>query len=176
MSSGPILLCYDASDEAAAAISAAAERLHSREAVVVTVREPISKWEPDDPRGGTSARAAKPDSLGPDEFAAVLAQEVLEKGIALARAAGFDARGVLAGGRTWRAICEVADGLHASTIVLGARGLSRVQSALLGSVSGAVAVHAKRPVLIIPAQEARSEPARGGSESRPADADRESCS
>jgi hypothetical protein len=47
-------------------------------------------------------------------------------------------------------------------------------SVLLGSVSGAVAGHAKRPVLIIPAREARSEAARGGSESRLAHVDRES--
>ena len=101
---------------------------------------------------------------------------VLNKGVALARAAGFDIRGVLAGGKTWRAICDLADELDASTIVLAARGLSRVQSVLLGSVSGAVAAHAKRPVLIIPAHEVGSEPARAGSSSRPAEPDRESSS
>ena len=176
MTSGPILLCYDASDEAAAAIGAAAERLCSREAVVVTVRESISKWEPDDRRAVRSGGGAKLDSLDPDEVAAELALDVLGKGVALARAVGFDARGHLAGGKTWRAIRDVADEVDASTIVLGARGLSRVQSVLLGSVSSAVALHARRPVLIIPAQEAGSEPTRGGSESRSASADREPSS
>ncbi len=67
---------------------------------------------------------------------------LLEKGVELARAAGFDARGRLASGKTSRAICDVAEELDASAIVLGARGLSRLQSVLLGSVSGAVAGHA----------------------------------
>jgi len=38
----------------------------------------------------------------------------------------------------------------AVAIVLGARGLSRVESILLGSVSSAVVTHAKRPVLVVP--------------------------
>ena len=53
-------------------------------------------------------------------------------------------------GKTWRAICDVAGEIDAVTIVLGARGLSRVGSLLLGSVSSAVLVHAKRPVLVVP--------------------------
>ena len=53
-------------------------------------------------------------------------------------------------GKTWRAICDVAGEIDAATIVLGARGLSQVASLLLGSVSSAVLVHAKRPVLVVP--------------------------
>ena len=59
-------------------------------------------------------------------------------------------RGSVADGKIWRAICDEADNLDAEPIVVGARGLSRVQSALLGSVSSAVVVHAHRPVLVIP--------------------------
>jgi len=162
MSGGPILLCYDASEAASAAISAAAERLSTREAVVVTAQETIAKWEPDDPRHVTSETAAKLDLLDPDDAAAELSHDVLAKGVELARAAGFDARGRAVGGKAWRAICDLADELDASTIVLGARGLSRVQSVVLGSVSGAVASHAKRPVLIVP-HVARSESAGGDS-------------
>jgi nucleotide-binding universal stress UspA family protein len=68
----------------------------------------------------------------------------------LASAAGFAAEGRTARGKSWRAICDVAEELDAATIVVGARGLSRLESVLLGSVSSAVAVHAKRPVLIVP--------------------------
>lgn len=67
----------------------------------------------------------------------------------LARAARFDAQGRTARGKPWKAIGEVAHELDAATVVLGARGLSRVQSVLLGSVSAAVSAHADRPVFII---------------------------
>jgi nucleotide-binding universal stress UspA family protein len=39
-------------------------------------------------------------------------------------------------------------------IVVGARGLSTVASALLGSVSNAVVHHCKRPVLVVPPADA----------------------
>ena len=92
-------------------------------------------------------------ALGLDQIANQLAQEKLDRGVELAREAGFDARGQIARGKTWHAICETADELDAALIVLGARGLSRVESMLLGSVSAAVLVHAKRPVLVIPRHE-----------------------
>jgi nucleotide-binding universal stress UspA family protein len=38
--------------------------------------------------------------------------------------------------------------------VLGARGLGRVESVLLGSVSAAVVIHVGRPTLVIPHHEA----------------------
>ena len=78
-----------------------------------------------------------------------IAEEKLEGGLALAREAGFEAEGRIAGGKTWRAICELADEVDATVIVLGARGLSRVRSALLGSVSSAVLAHTHRPVLLV---------------------------
>ena len=71
-------------------------------------------------------------------------------GVELARGAGFDARERVVKGKAWRVISDVADELDTGLIVLGARGLSRVQSALLGSVSAAVVQHARRPVLIVP--------------------------
>jgi len=49
-------------------------------------------------------------------------------------------------GKIWRSICEVAETLDAEPVVVGARGLSRVQSALLGGVSSAVVVHAQSPI------------------------------
>jgi nucleotide-binding universal stress UspA family protein len=121
---------------------------------VLTAWEPISTWEPYDPAGlvGSGVARLEADELELDEIAKRLAQEKLDRGVELARAAGFEARGRLACGKTWRAICDLAAELDAGAIVLGARGLSRVKSVLLGSVSSAVAVHAKRPVLVIPAQ------------------------
>ena len=150
MSGGPILLCYDGSEQAGAAIETAAAVLASRDAVVVTVYEPLSTWEPYDPAGfiGSSVASLSSGELGLQEIAAKLGQEKLDHGLELARAAGFNADGRLVEGKPWHAICALATELDASVIVLGARGLSRVKSALLGSVSAAVTVHAKRAVLV----------------------------
>ena len=88
------------------------------------------------------------NALGLDEIARDLADERVTTGVEMARRAGFDARST--GGKAWRVICDVADEIDADSIVLGARGLSRVQSALLGSVSAAIVQHTRRPVLIVP--------------------------
>jgi nucleotide-binding universal stress UspA family protein len=139
----PVLLCFDGSEDSAGAIAASAELLGPREAVVVTVCEPISIWEPYDPGAILSAAVAKltEKQLGLEEIAHELAQE-----------------------KTWRAICDTADKLDAAPIVLGARGLSRVESAVLGSVSACVLAHTKRPVLVIPRHAGRSGVDAGGSD------------
>ena len=112
-------------------------------------------WEPYDPATILSAHVSKlaSNALGLDEIADELAREKMDSGVALAREAGIDVRGRVASGKSWRAICDVANELDAEPIVLGARGLSRVQSVLLGSVSAAVSVHAGRPVLIVPRED-----------------------
>lgn len=155
MSDRPVLLCFDGSEGATEAIAAAGELLAPRTAVVVTVWEPVAVWEPYDPGALLSAGLATvgSEALGLDDIANQIANDKLERGVELAGQAGFEARGQIARGKTWHAICETADQLDAAPIVLGARGLSRVESMLLGSVSSAVVVHAKRPVLVIPRHE-----------------------
>jgi nucleotide-binding universal stress UspA family protein len=150
----PALLCFDGSDDAAAAIAKAGELLGPRGAVVLTVWEPVAAWAPYDPATILTAPASKLASkeLGLDEIASELARETTDRGVVLARQAGFEVQGRVAEGKSWRTICDVAEELDADPIVLGARGLSRVQSALLGGVSSAVVVHAHRPVLVVPAQ------------------------
>jgi nucleotide-binding universal stress UspA family protein len=151
----PVLLCFDGSENAGHAIAEAGRLLGPQPAVVLTIWEPVSCWEPYDPGAILSAAIAKlgSDALGLDEIAKDLAREKMKQGIELARTAGFDAEGRLGEGKTWKAICEAAGELDARAIVLGARGLSRLQSALLGSVSAAVLVHASRPVLVIPPED-----------------------
>jgi nucleotide-binding universal stress UspA family protein len=163
MYEGPTLLCFDGSEEAAAAITAAARIVSDRDAVVVTVWEPMAVWQLYDPGAVLSAGVAKlsSDRLGLDDIAKDVAAESLKRGLEQAQAAGFDAKGQTVGGKPWRAICDLAGELDARLIVLGARGLSRMQSALLGSVSGAVVVHAKRPVLVIPRHESEDDASSG---------------
>jgi nucleotide-binding universal stress UspA family protein len=150
--SRPALLCYDGSEDAKVAITRAGDLLAPRGAVVLTVWEPLAVWEPYDPATVLSAPVGKLASyaLGLDQVAKEIAQEKVEQAVALAQMAGFSAHGQVTSGKAWRAICDVANEIDADPIVLGARGISRVGSVLLGSVSMAVAVHARRAVLIIP--------------------------
>ena len=150
-SARPVLLCFDGSDDAAHAIARAGVLLGPRRAVVLSVWEPVSVWQPYDPATAITAPLSRlaSNALGLDEIARDLAQERANEGVELARRAGFDAESRVAGGKAWRVICDVASELDAEPIVLGARGLSRVQSALLGSVSAATVQHARRPVLVV---------------------------
>lgn len=169
----PILLCFDGSSDAENAILGAGALLGQRPAVVITVAEPLALWEPEDPATILEAPIGMLLSkmLQFEEIILEVAQEQVSRGVELARAAGFEAQGQVGQGKPWKAICEVADQIDAEAIVLGARGLSRVESALLGSVSATVSSHAGRPVLIIhrrpPATPpTNSEPAAESQESR----------
>ena len=149
----PVLLCFDGSKDAVSAIASAGRTLASSVAVVITVWEHAADWLPYDPATIITAPISRIAShtLGLDEIAREFAQQTAERGVELARIAGFKAKARVVEGKTWRSICDVAEELNADPIVVGARGLSRVQSALLGGVSSAVVVHAHRPVLVIPA-------------------------
>jgi nucleotide-binding universal stress UspA family protein len=167
---GPVLLCFDGSEHAAEAIARAVQLLGSRAAVVATAREPVELWASYDPASLVDVGIARlaSGSLGLDEIADEIAQQQLDDGVALARAAGFEAEGRMVRGKAWRALCDLAEELDASVIVLGARGLSRVQSALLGSVSSAVSAHTRRPVLIIHRDGQRSDGERPDGQHRDA--------
>lgn len=162
-STKPVLLCFDGSSGAENAISSASSLLGARQAVVITVSEPVRLWEPTDPATIIDAPIGKllSKALELEKIADEVAQEQVNRGVELARAYGFNAQGRVVRGKAWRAICDVADDIDSGVIVLGARGLSRVQSALLGSVSAAVSVHADRPVLIVHEHNRRTRQSRG---------------
>lgn len=150
--SRPVLLCFDGSEGATRAIASAGSRLRSAGAVVLTVWEPFALWQPYDPATILTVPVAKlaAEALDVDAVAEDMASETTAQGVSLAGAAGFATDGRTVRGTPWRTICDTAAEIDAATIVLGARGRSRVQSMLLGSVSSAVAVHARQPVLIVP--------------------------
>jgi nucleotide-binding universal stress UspA family protein len=151
MSEEPILLCFDGSDDAANAIATAGRQLRERAAVVVTVREATATWELYDPVTILDAGLARLGSktLGLDEVADEIAREHLQRGVELARAAGFAPRGEVVSGKPWRAICDAGRRCNAAAIVLGAHGRSHLAAELLGSVSAAVSAHAGRPVFVV---------------------------
>lgn len=151
-SRGPVLLCFDGSEDSAAAIAAAGRLFAPTRALVLSVWVPIAVWEPYDPATILAAPLEKlaAGALQLDEIAEEIAQKKAARGAELAVAAGFQAEPRAAGGKAWKVICDVAGEAGAEAIVLGSRGLGRVSGALLGSVSSAVTVHALRPVLIVP--------------------------
>jgi len=163
-SSTPVLLCFDGSDDAAHAIAHAGRLLGSRQAVVLSVWEPVAVWQPYDPATAITAPISRlaSSALGLDESSRDLAQERATAGVEIARGAGFDAQSRVAGGKPWRVICDVADEIEAEAIVLGARGLSRMQSALLGSVSADTVHHTRHAVLVVPHRADSAAAERGG--------------
>jgi nucleotide-binding universal stress UspA family protein len=145
---GPVLLCYDGSEDATYAIQRAAELLTGRRAVVVTV------WRPAEGLGSfawSGATATMVNFFELDRAAAEDSARVADEGARIARDEGLEAESIAveATGPVWKAIVELADRRDAATIVLGSRGRTGLRSTLLGSVSSAVLHHAARPTLVI---------------------------
>ena len=96
-----------------------------------------------------------------------LAEEIAGEGVELARRAGFTAGALLervgerwAGHpetRVWEAIVRVAEEHDSAAVVIGSRGVSGLQSALLGSVSYGL-VHSCRRPLVLFSTEADEQP------------------
>lgn len=145
-SSGKVVIAFDGSDESRHAIGVAAHLLSARPAVVVFVG-PM----PDD-----ESEAFLVGDVSPDDYAAIaidedLARERAVEGAQLAQRAGFSAEptNVLAT-PAWTGIVDTADQVDAPVIVVGSRGLNRLREDLKGSTSHELALHAGRPVLIVP--------------------------
>ena len=161
----PIMLCYDSSDGARAAIEESAVVLGPRPAVVLTVFESLGSAllrhataETELERDFEEISKAVVDEL--DSGAAKRAEATAREGAETAAAAGFDAqpltrRAVAKAAERdtatiWRAILDEADGQDCVAIVVGSRGLSGLASTLLGSVSYGLLHHSTRPVLVTP--------------------------
>jgi nucleotide-binding universal stress UspA family protein len=145
----PILIAYDGSEHARAAIERAATLLRPRTAVVICVWAPISSAAAAATLGASAsvafAGAEKLDAAGRER-----AQQLAGEGAELARGAGLEAesRAVETVGAVWRGIVRCAGELDAAAIVTGTRGRSGVAAALLGSTAQGVLHNAGRPVLV----------------------------
>jgi nucleotide-binding universal stress UspA family protein len=145
---GPVILCYDGSDDARNAIQRAGGLFAGRRALVVTV------WLPTAAPGAlgfAGETAGMVDLFELDRAAAEAGARVAEEGARIAQEAGLLAEpvAVQAAGPVWKTIIEIADRNDAATIVMGSRGLTGLRAVLLGSVSSAVVHHAARPTLVI---------------------------
>ena len=142
------LICYDGTDPAIAAVTAAGRVLEGA-VVVVTV------WEPVPPLDHARPLDAYLSVLGPapaelDAAAEDQARRIAAEGAETARAAGLDAEplAVRSRGRIASTLVAVADERDADLIVVAAR--SSAGPKLLGSTANSVLHEAHRPVLVVP--------------------------
>ncbi|KAB8196449.1 universal stress protein [Nonomuraea phyllanthi] len=142
-----VLIAYDGSADARAAIEFAAKHLAAEPTVVITV------WEPLLVQFKKYPLALSTIDPGTEDEAHGQAEAHAREGAELALASGLTDvtyRAVADNESIWKTIVDVADEIDASLIVTGSRGLAGVRSVLLGSVSNHVLHHAHRPTLIVP--------------------------
>jgi nucleotide-binding universal stress UspA family protein len=153
-----VLICYDGSPDAKAAIQPAGALLPGQQATVLTVWQPFAHLLARSP-AGLGPRAGLVDMEEIDAASEQQAKRRAAEGAELSRSAGFDAAPHSCPEETTvaRAIVAEAEAVGASAIVIGSRGRARVKSLLLGSVSAAVIHHADLPVVLVPSREATAE-------------------
>jgi nucleotide-binding universal stress UspA family protein len=137
---GTVLVAYDGSDPAKAAIRELGRELRPGQTVLVltVLATPLS---------GVVLLPSSPWEAG---SLAEVAWKVAEEGAELTRAEGLEAKPVVVyDAPTWKQIVKTADEHDAGLIVLGSRGRSGAGHAPVGGVAGAVARRTDRPVLII---------------------------
>jgi nucleotide-binding universal stress UspA family protein len=153
-----ILIAYDGSADAKAAIARAGELFAGEAATILSVWEPFEDVLARTGIGFSSA-ANLIDYAQLDRDYDQAARERAEEGSGIGRTAGLDARPSVRRRRSTiaEAILAEADRSEARVVVLGTRGLTGLKSAFLGSVSHAVLQRADRPVLVVPSPEVARE-------------------
>jgi nucleotide-binding universal stress UspA family protein len=150
-----ILICYDGSADARAAVDGAGRLMPGSNATVLVVWETLLETLSRHGSLGVGfgiAGAYAQDAT--DNALQKAALDTANDGAQRATAAGLVAQPRVVNRRddVFAEILAAAGDVGADAIVLGTRGLGSVRSLLLGSVSRAVLHHADRPVLVIPSQ------------------------
>ena len=142
-----ILIFYDSSNEAKRAVDTAAALFGQRHAIVLNVAPGMTFAE------GMAATSSFVPGSAFEELNKADALLRAEAGAARARRAGLDAqpRATLASA-TWKGIVDVADELDVTAIVIGSRPRAGLGELAHHSVTRDVAMHARQPVLIVPAE------------------------
>lgn len=148
-----ILICYDGSADAQAAIDGAATLMPGAEATVLVIWETILVTM--SRNGSLGMGLGMVGVYDDDDVNATIKQAALDtatEGVQRATAAGLVAlpRVASRGVDTPATILSAAADVNADAIVLGTRGRGGLKSMMLGSVSQAVLHHADRPVLVVP--------------------------
>jgi nucleotide-binding universal stress UspA family protein len=151
-----ILLAYDGSADAQAAIERAAQLTPGCDATVLTVWLPFDSllagnYSPGMGMGMERSYASVA-TIGIDEATRQTALDIAEEGARRATAAGLVATARVEGcdGDVATTILAVATDIDAELIAMGTRGRMGMRSFLLGSVSRYVVERADRAVLVIP--------------------------
>jgi nucleotide-binding universal stress UspA family protein len=149
----PVVVAYDGSPEAQAALRAAAALFSDRPMLVVSVWEPGLAYTPivqadtlDPAPLPTAEEAQTIDHLQRDRAGATA-----RSGVELARGLGREAVAIPAPDDRDIAdtVVAVSDEHDAAAIVVGSRGLGGLRSAFLGSTSRRLLHDTRRPVLVV---------------------------
>jgi nucleotide-binding universal stress UspA family protein len=151
-----ILIAYDGSADAQAAIERAGRLLKGDSATVLSVWERFIDVVT---RSGAGLAAGEIDYETLDRGAKDQADRRAEEGAERARRFGLEAqaRARVRELSVAETILAEADDLGADAIVLGTRGLTGLKSILLGSVSHGVVQHASVPVIVVPSPQTAAE-------------------
>ena len=149
-----LLIGYDGTDTARAAIAAAGNLFPGAEAVVASVHP-----RPPSPEAGALARIVLPDTMIREgiqrirEQAQEHANAMAQNGRALAQAAGLQATAeVLIGLSAWRELRAAADSANVDVVVCGTANRTAVERVVLGSTASSLVHHAAHPLLVVPAE------------------------
>jgi nucleotide-binding universal stress UspA family protein len=147
----PVVVAYDGSEEARAAVREAVGLFAGRKFIVVTVWEPglemalasfpgVAGAPPSVQSAAEIARGAREETNRTADAGATLARELAAQAEAVAIA---DSDGIAS------TIVAEAARHRACAVVVGSRGLGHVKAQLLGSTSQGVLRRADRPVVVI---------------------------
>jgi nucleotide-binding universal stress UspA family protein len=151
-----ILISYDGSADAQAAIDRAAQLMPGAYATVLTVwtafMDSMARTCSPGMGLGMAGSYAYAESGEIDTLSSAAALATATEGAQRATAAGLVATPLAQAreGDIANTILAVGADIDAAVIVLGTRGLNRVKAMLLGSVSHVVVQHADRAVLVVP--------------------------
>lgn len=153
-----ILMSYDGSADAQAAVDRLAHVMPGATVTVLTVWEPFMQTVARTGMGmgmGVTGGYPGTDAESVDEAVRQAALETATDGTQRATAAGLVAKPWIEqrDGGVATTILGVADDVDADIIVMGTRGRGGAKAFLLGSVSRAVVEHAGRAVLVVPSPE-----------------------
>ena len=147
-----LLIGYDGSDGAGAAITATGTLFPAAEVLVATVYPPPPSLE-----SAAIARIALPDAMIREgvqrmrDEAHERASATAQEGVALAETAGLRATPkVLTGLSAWRQLRAEATSADTDAIVCGTQGERALERIVLGSTASSLLHNADRPLLVVP--------------------------